>query len=83
MPVQRNAVNLSLNAELVEEARNLDIDVQAVAEQALFRKIREQRTEVERAEMKRKFQEENAEAFTYSNEYVERNGLPLARYRQF
>jgi antitoxin CcdA len=26
---------------------------------------------------------ENAEAFAYSNEYVERNGLPLAKYRQF
>ncbi len=30
-----------------------------------------------------KWREENKEAFEYWNEYVEINGLPLARYRLF
>ncbi len=31
----------------------------------------------------RRWQEENAEAIKQWNEWVEKNGLPLARYRQF
>jgi antitoxin CcdA len=74
---------LPLDAELLEEARRLNIDATVVAQRALFHKIRERRSKEERSDMTRKFQEENAEAFAYSNEYVEQHGLPLAKYRQF
>jgi len=83
MPARREAANLSMDAELLKQAHRLNIDASHVAERALSHKIREQRSETERAELKRKFQEENAEAFAYSNDYVERHGLPLAKYRQF
>lgn len=35
------------------------------------------------SEAGRKWQEENAEAIKSMNEWVEKNGLPLAKYRQF
>ena len=35
------------------------------------------------SEAGRKWIEENAEAIRSSNEYVEKHGLPLAKYRQF
>lgn len=74
---------LEIRSDLLQQALDLEIDVSLVAEQALRRKISERLTDEQRAEMKRKFQEENADAFAYWNEYVERNGLPLAKYRQF
>ena len=37
----------------------------------------------ERAETERKWQIENAEAIQSMNEWVEKNGLPLAKYRLF
>ncbi len=81
MPDNRKPVDI--RADLLDQAHDLNIDASLVAERALFHKIREQRSEAERAEMERKWKEENAEAFSYSNDYVERNGLPLAKYRQF
>jgi antitoxin CcdA len=83
MRPDHTAANLSVDAELLEQARRLDIDVQRVAERALFLQIRERRSKVEHESLARKWKEENSDAFAYSNEYVERNGLPLARYRQF
>ena len=41
----------------------------------------EQRSRI--SEAGRKWQEENAEAIKSINEWVEKNGLPLAKYRQF
>jgi hypothetical protein len=41
----------------------------------------EQRTGV--SEAGRRWQEENAEAIKSINEWVEKNGLPLAKYRMF
>ncbi|WP_292324065.1 type II toxin-antitoxin system CcdA family antitoxin [Mesorhizobium sp.] len=35
------------------------------------------------AEKTRRWQEENREAIDSSNDYVRRNGLPLAKYRLF
>jgi antitoxin CcdA len=83
MKTQFGERNLKVDADLVDKARELGIDVSSVVEQALRRTIHAHLSDVQREEMKRKFQEENAEAFRSSNEYVEKNGLPLARYRQF
>jgi antitoxin CcdA len=83
MPAGRKIITLSLDADLVEEARNRNINAALVAERALAQKINEQRSETERAELKRRFQEENAEAFAAANAYVEKHGIPLAKYRQF
>lgn len=71
----RKATNLSLNSDLLREAKSLGINVSRSAEAG-----------IEEAVMKRKREQwlkENAAALESSNAYVEANGLPLARHRQF
>ncbi|NLS01922.1 type II toxin-antitoxin system CcdA family antitoxin [Rhizobium sp. P32RR-XVIII] len=71
----RKAANLSLNAELVSSARELNINISRAAEEGIARAIK--------AERERLWREENAEAIRLENEYVEKHGLPFAKYRQF
>ena len=71
----RRATNLSLNSKLVEQARALKINLSGAAEAGIAEAIA--------AEKARKWQEENAEAIQSSNEYVEKYGLPLEKYRMF
>ena len=71
----RKAANLSLDANLVASARELDINISRAAEDGLTRAIKTER--------ERRWLDENAEAIRLENEYVEKNGLPFAKYRQF
>jgi len=74
-PSQRKATNISLDLGLLEQARALDINISRACERGLAAQIAETRAERWRAE--------NAEALASSNEYIERNGLPLSGFRQF
>lgn len=71
----RKATNVSLDALLIEQARALDINISRACERGLAEQIAETRAE--------RWQRENADAIASFNDYVERNGLPLARYRMF
>lgn len=71
----RKATNVSLDAALIEQARDLDINISRACERGLAEQIAEARDE--------RWRRENAEAVASFNTYVERNGLPLARFRQF
>jgi len=71
----RKAANLSLDADLVASARVLDINISRAAEDGLARAIKTER--------ERRWLEENADAIRLENEYVEKHGLPFAKYRQF
>jgi antitoxin CcdA len=71
----RKAANLSLDSELVSQARELDINISRAAEDGIERAIRRERERLWRLE--------NAEAIRLENEDVEKNGLPFAKYRQF
>ncbi|WP_037079733.1 type II toxin-antitoxin system CcdA family antitoxin [Neorhizobium vignae] len=71
----RKAANLSLNSNLVSEARELKINVSRAAEEGITKAIK--------AERERLWRLENAEAIRLENEYIEKHGLPLAKYRQF
>lgn len=62
-------------APLAAEARALGLDPDAIAEAAL--------REAVRAEKARRWLEENREAIEAHNRWVEKNELPLARYRMF
>ncbi|NGO49821.1 type II toxin-antitoxin system CcdA family antitoxin [Allomesorhizobium camelthorni] len=73
--VQRKSTNLSLDARLVAEAKNLDINISRVAEKSIADAVAEEKA--------RLWKIENREVIEAWNEYVERNGLPLAKYRQF
>jgi antitoxin CcdA len=71
----RRAVNLTIDADLVAEARALAINLSQTAEEALRRKIADEKT--------RRWQESNADAIRLSNEELERNGLWSDGYRLF
>lgn len=71
----KKATNLSLNEDLLAEAKARGINLSKAAERGLWEAIAEQRA-IE-------WLAENKDALESSNEYVEKHGLPLARYRQF
>jgi antitoxin CcdA len=71
----RRPTNVSLDAELVEEARTLGINISRACEEGLERTVREER--------RRRWIEENREAMDAYNEFIREHGLPLAKYRMF
>lgn len=71
----REPTNLSLDSQLVQDARSLGVNLSQAAEAGL-------RQAVSRAKAEQ-WKRENAEAIASYNAYVEANGLPLARFRQF
>jgi len=71
----KRATNVSINEALLAEAKELQVNVSRAAEFGLIQAIAEKRTEM--------WLKENKEALESSNKYVEQNGLPLAKYRQF
>jgi antitoxin CcdA len=73
--IQRKSTNLSLDARLIAEAKNLDINISRVAEQGIAQAVAEEKA--------RLWKIENREALETWNKYVEEHGLPLAKYRQF
>ena len=64
-----------LRADLIDEAKRLDINVSQACEAGLAAQVAEARAE--------EWRTANREAVEYWNAYVEKHGLPLARYRQF
>lgn len=71
----RKSTNLSLAADLVEEAKALEINLSRACEAGLEAALRDER--------KRRWQEENRAAMEAWNAWTAEHGLPLARYRQF
>jgi len=71
----RKPTNVSLDSMMLEEARNLGINVSRACERGLAHEISEVRA--------RLWREENCEAVASSNVWVERHGLPLAKLRRF
>jgi antitoxin CcdA len=71
----KRAVNLSLNAKVLERARELGINLSATVDALLA------------AEVQRRYWErwnaDNKAAIEHYNARIEREGLPLARYRSF
>lgn len=75
MSTARKAANLSLDAALLSEARELNINLSRAAESGIADAVK--------AERERRWRLENADAIKAYNDYIEKNGLPLAKYRQF
>jgi len=72
---RKKATNLSLSENLLEEAKSLNINLSSAAEQGLREAVSKAKSE--------QWKEENREAILSSNKWVEENGLPLEKYRQF
>ena len=66
----RRKTSLTLDTEALEHAKDLGINVSAVAEAALIKAVAEAR--------RKKWLKENADAFAAQSEWHERNGHPLA-----
>ncbi len=72
---QKRPTNVSLNATLIDEAKRLNVNISEACEQGLEQRVAKTRAEA--------WLEANRKAIEGWNAYVEANGLPLARYRQF
>lgn len=70
----RKATNISLDVELLDEARTLEINISRACERGLAEQIVEVRAQ--------RWRQQNRAALASSNDYVKRNGLPLATLRQ-
>lgn len=71
----KKATNLSINKELLAEARSLNINLSATLEQALTEKVRQ--------EKRKHWLERNREAINTCNELTEKNGLFSDKHRVF
>ncbi len=69
----KKATNVTLSGPLLAEAKALGISVSKAAEEGVARAVAEKRAEL--------WARENHEAIQSSNDYVERHGLPLTKYR--
>ncbi|WP_294174211.1 type II toxin-antitoxin system CcdA family antitoxin [uncultured Sphingomonas sp.] len=74
-PSRKRSTNVSLSEDLVREAKQLGISISAACEQGLAGALKQER--------ERRWIEENAEAIRSYNEWIRRNGVPLAKYRRF
>ena len=78
MPIaqsRKKPTNLSLDASLLIEARNLDVNLSQAAEEGLRQAIAQANSEA--------WKRENASALESANQWVEEQDLPLKKYRQF
>lgn len=71
----KKPTNLTLDRRLLEEARNLNVNLSQAAESGLRRAVAEAKAEA--------WRRENAEALASSNDWVARNSLPLEQFRRF
>lgn len=73
--VAKRATNVSLPEDLLSEAKALQINISQAAEAGVAQAIARARSE--------RWLAENQEAIESSNAFVEKHGLPLAKYRMF
>ena len=71
----RKATNVTLDAVLLERARSLNINVSQACEEGLSRAVA--------AKQAAMWLQDNQVALDSSNAYVEKQGLPLAKHRNF
>ncbi len=71
----RKPTNLTLDSTLLSDAKALNVNLSRAAEAGVRAAVLQAREEQWRAE--------NAAALESSNTFVDKNGLPLDRFRQF
>lgn len=71
----KRAANLTLNAKVLDTAKELGMNISATVDELLA-------AEVQRRYWQR-WNEDNKEAIADYNARIEREGLPLAKYRSF
>ena len=71
----RKATNVTLDAELLERARRLKINISQASEDGVARAVTAKQAAL--------WLQDNQVALDSSNAYVSQHGLPLARHRNF
>ena len=71
----KKATNVSLSADLVEEAKRLGLNVSEACQTGLAAEVKKAREAA--------WKEENRAAIESWNDYTRNHGLPLAKYRLF
>jgi len=71
----KKAVNVSINSDLLRQARDMKINLSRTLEEKLEQLLREERA--------RRWKEENREAMEAFNRWVEEHGVFSDRLRQF
>jgi len=71
----KKATNLTLNSQLVSEAREFKVNLSRAAEEGIRTALQKARAEI--------WRKDNTSALESSNDYVKQNGLPLLGLRQF
>lgn len=71
----KRATNVTLSSEVFAEARELGVNLSQACEKGLVAEIAVKRRE--------RWLAENMDAIHERNAWVEKNGLPLAKYRMF
>lgn len=75
LPAARNATNVTFVAQLLAQAKALKINLSQASEEGLARAVAARQAEL--------WLRDNQDALQSSNAYVEKNGLPLARFKNF
>lgn len=71
----KRPTNLSLNAKVLDMARELGMNISQTVDALLAQEVQRRYWE--------RWNEQNREAITDYNARIERDGLPLAKYRTF
>ncbi len=72
---QKRPVNLSINARTLEQAKKLGMNLSKTVDAFLQEEVKRRYWQ--------KWNDENAQAIDHYNARIEREGLPLAKYRTF
>lgn len=72
---QRKPTNISVDTNLIAEAKELEVNVSRAAEEGIAKAVTDEKA--------KRWLAENKEALESSNRYVEKHGLPLSKYRLF
>jgi antitoxin CcdA len=71
----KKRTNLSIDSQLLQEAKQLGINVSQSAEAGLAQAVSQQKQQ--------RWLQENSQAIESSNDFVAHHGLPLAQYQHF
>lgn len=71
----RKPVNLSIDTDLLAEAKALNVNISRAADAGIAKAIGKRKTE--------RWLEENRDAIEENNRYFEEHGLPFSEYRGF
>jgi antitoxin CcdA len=74
-PPQRKSVNLSIDTNILAEAKALNVNISRAADNGIAEAIRRRKAE--------RWLAENREAIEENNRYFEEHGLPFSEYRGF